>query len=708
MRKSSFLTIVSLCLSLSIGIAGTARAEEPAAAKAEEESVLTKVDAFFGATFVAPLASVLFFDLAYWDNLLPHEAMVNTKTDDGFTIRAYDDAKGFSLQKSEELKTPFGTLGRSFSPGTIIPLGPVTAKITNQTDKGFAAEIQAKTVSIAEQPTIAIKDWKGAPFSPVDANAAMPENAVVVQTIAPIALVGLMKEDATAMLEIIPTKTMVPDTLLPAPKVGEKVLFKGAPVPVLKVDKGQVSIEQNVTKWVAADTIDRANKENVSIPFIVAWLIMGALFFTFRMGFINIRAFRHAIEVTAGKYDNPNETGEVTHFQALSSALSATVGLGNIAGVAVAVSVGGPGAVFWMIVAGFLGMTSKFAECTLGQMYRVVDEKGNISGGPMRYLAAGLEELKMGPLGKILAGMFAVMCIGGSFGGGNMFQANQSAAQLGSMIPFFATDTGKFVYGTVLAILVGIVIIGGIKRIGSAAEKIVPAMCGIYVFTALFILLANASAVPAAFMTIVNEAFTPIGIAGGFVGVLIQGFRRAAFSNEAGVGSAAIAHSAATTEEPVREGIVALLEPFIDTIIVCTMTGLVIVVTGVYKGDAANGVLMTSQAFTSVIPWFDWVLCCAVILFAFSTMISWSYYGERCWTSLFGTGTSMIYRLIFLVFVVFGSVIKLGNVIDFSDLMILGMAFPNILGLFLLSGKIRASLNDYWGRYTSGEMKPVK
>ena len=285
--------------------------------------------------------------------------------------------------------------------------------------------------------------------------------------------------------------------------------------------------------------------QDYSIPFIVLWLVIGAIFFTLRMGFINIRGFMHAINVTRGKYDNPHETGEVSHFQALSSALSATVGLGNIAGVAIAVSMGGPGAVFWMIMAGFFGMSSKFTECTLGQMYRLVDDKGRISGGPMRYLQNGLSDVGVPGLGRFLSVLFAVMCIGGSFGGGNMFQANQSGAQLGSLVPFFGTDAGKVLYGLLLAAAVGVVIIGGIQRIGKAAEKIVPFMCGIYVLAGLVILIVNADKVPAAFGTIISEAFSPASIAGGWMGVLIIGFQRAAFSNEAGVGSASIAHSAA-------------------------------------------------------------------------------------------------------------------------------------------------------------------
>ncbi len=441
----------------------------------------------------------------------------------------------------------------------------------------------------------------------------------------------------------------------------------------------------------------------VRIPFIVLWLVMGAVFFTLRFRFVNLRAFKHAVAVTAGRYDDPDDPGEVSHFQALSSALSATVGLGNIAGVAVAVGMGGPGAVFWMVVAGFLGMSSKFTECTLGQMYREVDPSGRVLGGPMRYLSRGLAELGQPGLGKFLAAMFAVLCIGGSFGGGNMFQANQSYAQVADLLPFLSGRAGAFGYGLLLAFLVGLVIIGGIRRIGAVAGAIVPLMCLLYVVAGLVVLLTHADAVPAAFATIVREAFTPEAGYGGLAGVLITGFQRAAFSNEAGIGSASIAHSAAATDEPVREGIVALLEPFIDTIVICTMTALVVVVTGAYRGEA-EGVVMTSNAFATVLPWFPKLLGIAVFLFAFSTMISWSYYGERCWVYLFGPGSSRVYRVVFLLFVVLGSILNLGNVIGFSDLMVLGMAFPNIIGLVMLSGKVQAALGDYWSRYTSGQM----
>ncbi|MEM7138878.1 MAG: alanine/glycine:cation symporter family protein [Myxococcota bacterium] len=453
---------------------------------------------------------------------------------------------------------------------------------------------------------------------------------------------------------------------------------------------------------------DNGSGANTELPFIVAWLVVGATFFTFRFGLINLRAFRHAWAVTAGHFDRPDDPGEVTHFQALSSALSATVGLGNIAGVAVAVGVGGPGAIFWMVVGGFLGMSSKFAECTLGQMYRDRSEDGNILGGPMRYLQRGLAEQNMPRLGRFLSVLFAVMCIGGSLGGGNMFQANQSYAQAALVLPFLDSGWGALVYGVFVAILVGLVIIGGIRRIGRVASIIVPAMVGIYLCAGLFILITNADRIGPAFAQILAEAFTPKAGLGGFVGVLVTGFRRSAFSNEAGVGSAAIAHSAAATREPVREGIVALLEPFIDTIVVCTMTGLVVVVTGAYSDGPEEGVLMTSKAFATVLPWFPKVLSLAVFLFAFSTMISWSYYGERCWTSLFGSRTSIVYKLLFLACVILGSVLKLANVVDFSDLMILGMSFPNILGVYILSGRVRSRLDDYWSRYKSGQMQPER
>ena len=444
-----------------------------------------------------------------------------------------------------------------------------------------------------------------------------------------------------------------------------------------------------------------------SIPIVVVWLVFGALFFTIKMNFINVRAFKHAIDLVRGKYDDPNDEGEVSHFQALATALSATVGLGNIAGVAVAITVGGPGATFWMIVAGLLGMSSKFVECTLGVKYRVVNENGEVSGGPMYYLKNGLAKYGYGNIGKVLAVLFAILCIGGSFGGGNMFQANQAYAQLSGQFPMLSGNGPMF--GFLLAILVGTVIIGGIKSIARVTEKIVPFMAVLYVAAALVILLVNFSEIGNAFAMIFKGAFAPSAAFGGFIGVIIQGFRRAAFSNEAGVGSASIAHSATKTNEPVSEGIVSLLEPFIDTVVICTMTALVIIVTGMSGVQGVEGAQLTSQAFESVISWFPYVLVIAIFLFAFSTMISWSYYGLKSWTYLFGSSkkSELVYKLIFLIFIIVGASVKLGAVLDFSDMMILAMAFPNILGLLILSGEVKKDLKEYLHKVKNGVIKKI-
>ena len=384
------------------------------------------------------------------------------------------------------------------------------------------------------------------------------------------------------------------------------------------------------------------------------------------------------------------------------------MGLGNIAGVAVAIGIGGPGAVFWMVLAGLLGMSSKFAECTLAQKYRSIGPDGKVIGGGMVYLRRGLAELGHPKLGRFMAALFAVMCIGGSFGGGNMFQSNQSFAQFATVFPAANSDLGAFVFGGALVAVVALVIVGGIRRIGEVAGVLVPVMCVIYVATGLVILAMNAGEVPGALGVIVHDAFAPTSVAGGFIGSLIQGFRRAAFSNEAGTGSAAIAHAAATTDEPVREGMVALLEPFIDTLVVCLMTGLVIVITGAHEApDAGPGIAMTSWAFSSVFPWFQYVLSVTAILFAFSTMITWSYYGEQSWSSLFDGRGILLYKGIFLAFAWAGAMFTATAVIDFGDMMILGMAFPNIVGVALLSGRIKADLDDYWGRLQSGEMRPI-
>ena len=488
------------------------------------------------------------------------------------------------------------------------------------------------------------------------------------------------------------------------------------------------------------------------MPFVVLWLACGAVFFTIYMKGFNVWGVRHAIQIVRGKYDNPDEAGEVTHMQALSSALSATVGLGNIAGVTIAMSMGGPGAFFWMLACGFFGMTSKFVECTLGQKYRKIKPDGSVIGGPMAYLPEGLRGIGLGPLGVLLGFLFTVMCIMGSFGGGNMFQSNQAGSQLLTIYHAAETDrlaelneqiktaneaqeteivtkldnekqalsnriessarTFKAIYGLVMAVLVGGVIIGGIKSIGSVAEKIVPAMCLIYVLACLFVILNHITELPALISLIFTEAFNPSAFGGGMVGVLIIGVQRAAFSNEAGVGSAAIVHSAAKTSEPIREGTVALLEPFIDTIVVCSMTALVILITGAWNNSAwidegLAGTALTSKAFASEISWFPYVLTVAVVLFAYSTMISWSYYGERCWETLFGSSKVSVYtyKLLFVIAVFVGATAQLGTVLDFSDMMILCMAFPNILGLALLSPSVRRDLMDYWKRFKNGEFK---
>ena len=438
----------------------------------------------------------------------------------------------------------------------------------------------------------------------------------------------------------------------------------------------------------------------IEMPLVVAWLLGGAIFFTIKMRFVNLRFFKHAIELVSGKHSTVSQKGEVTHFQALTTALSATVGLGNIAGVAIAIGTGGPGATFWMILVGFLGMSSKFTECLLGQKYRKIRKDGKIMGGAMHYLSDGLKELNLKHLGGFLAGLFCILCVGASFGGGNAFQVVQSLDLIKTVVPFL--NSNPWVYGTIMTLLVGLVIIGGIQSIAKVASRIVPAMCIVYLIACSTILIIHYSEIPSAFYLIFESAFSFEAGFGGFLGILIIGVKRAVFSNEAGIGSAPIAHSAAKVNHPAEEGIVALLEPFIDTIVVCTMTALVIIITGAYIAPEnstyiANdqGGALTSAAMASVIPWFPYLLSIAVFLFAFSTMISWSYYGERCWVWLFGDKSSITYKVLFLIFTLLGSIITAKNILNFSDLMILGMAFPNILGLILLSNKVKSDLLDY-------------
>jgi len=458
-----------------------------------------------------------------------------------------------------------------------------------------------------------------------------------------------------------------------------------------------------------------------NFPWIVMWLVIGATIFTIYFSVVQFRFFGHAISLVKGDYSDPEDAGEVSHFQALTTALSGTVGLGNIAGVAVAVGIGGPGATFWMILAGLLGMASKFTECTLGVKYRNENPDGSVSGGPMYYISKGFDELGL-PGGKILAVLFSIFCILGAFGGGNMFQANQAHAQITQI----TGDFPGWITGVIFAGVVFAVIVGGIKSIARVTEKIVPFMGILYVGAALVVLIVNYNLIGWAFGQIFAGAFTGLGVAGGLVGALIQGFKRAAFSNEAGVGSAAIAHSAVKTSEPITEGFVSLLEPLIDTVVICTMTALVIVIsqqliidpaTGNYVLNEAgtaiatvgdtSGVALTSAAFGSAIGWFPYVLALAVILFAFSTMISWSYYGLKAWTFLFGEGktTELVFKVIFCIFIVIGAAASLGPVIDFSDAAIFAMAVVNIFCLYFLMKVVKAELASYSARLKSGEIK---
>lgn len=470
------------------------------------------------------------------------------------------------------------------------------------------------------------------------------------------------------------------------------------------------NFEYFVNNFVASTVFYSIELFGQQVPIIILWLLTGAIIFSIYFKFINIRLFPMAINIVRGKYTDPNEKGEVSHFQALTAALSGTVGLGNIAGVAAAISLGGPGATFWMILAGLLGMSSKFVECTLGVKYRTIDENGVVHGGPMYYLSQGLANSNkdLAKLGKVLAILFAVFCVFGSFGGGNMFQANQAYKQLSSLGIFTHSTTTSLIFGVIMALIVGIVIIGGIKSIAKVTDKIVPFMVGLYVAASLFILFANFAKIPDAFALIFAGAFTSKAGFGGALGVMIIGIKRAAFSNEAGIGSASIAHAAVKTDNPASEGIVALLEPFIDTVVVCTMTALVLVITGYYDNSGGvGGIEMTSTAFQSVIPGANYIIMIAAILFAFSTMISWSYYGLQAWEFMFGVSKTneFIYKGLFCIAVIVGSMASLESVITFSDCMILAMCFPNILGLYFLLPVVKEELYSYLKKIGSGEIK---
>ncbi|MFO7868633.1 MAG: alanine/glycine:cation symporter family protein [Bacteroidales bacterium] len=460
-----------------------------------------------------------------------------------------------------------------------------------------------------------------------------------------------------------------------------------------------------------------------NIPLIVLWLLFGAVFFTIKFRGINIKGIPHAINLIRGKYDNPNERnkkGQISHFQALTTALSATVGLGNIAGVAFAISMGGPGATFWMILMGLLGMASKFTEATLGVKYRRIDSRGEISGGPMYYLKYTFGQKGIGKkIGKSLAGLFAILLILTSLGGGNMFQSNQSFQNLKMLVPQLSEFGMEF--GILFSILVGIVIIGGITKIAKVTSKIVPFMASIYLITSITIILMNINYVDDVARLIFRGAFESKAIYGGFIGVLIMGIQRAAFSNEAGIGSAAIAHSTVNTKEPISEGFVALLEPFIDTVVICTLTAFILLFTGFYTPEYTSqfqGAQLTSAAFSSIFPWFKWILLVAILLFAFSTLISWSYYGLKGFDYLFGNIcekkfgsryiSDTIFKVVFLLFIIVGASSTAGNVINFTDMVLLFMAFPNIIGLVIFSPRIKKDLHQYWKKLKTGKITSYK
>ncbi|SHJ01170.1 alanine or glycine:cation symporter, AGCS family [Palleronia salina] len=493
----------------------------------------------------------------------------------------------------------------------------------------------------------------------------------------------------------------------------------GSPLAAQGIDETINTIFADYTGWYVS--LIFADLPGTNFSWIALWLVVGAVVFTVYFGAIQLSGFIHSIRLVKGDYSDPNDAGEVSHFQALATALSGTVGLGNIAGVAVAVSIGGPGATFWMVIAGLFGMATKFTECTLGVKYRNEYPDGTVSGGPMYYMTKGFKERGL-PLGGAMAVLFAFFTILGALGGGNMFQANQAHAQLANVLG----DYPGWITGVVIAGVVFAVIAGGLKSIAKVTEKVVPFMGIFYVLVSLVILLRNYDEILWAFGQIFEGAFTGLGVAGGFTGALIQGFRRAAFSNEAGIGSAAIAHSAVKTKEPVTEGYVALLEPFIDTVVICTMTALVIVITGVLQADPetglyvwnaelgriategdVSGVALTSAAYAQAFSWFPPLLAISVVLFAFSTMLSWSYYGLKAWTYILGEGRvkELIFKIIFCLFIIIGSAASLGPVIDFSDAMLFSMAIVNIIALYFLMPIVKAELSRYQGKLRSGEIK---
>jgi AGCS family alanine or glycine:cation symporter len=469
------------------------------------------------------------------------------------------------------------------------------------------------------------------------------------------------------------------------------------------VDEAVSGFFEPIATWLVDVVFYAVPVGGTDLPLIVAWLVVAGLVFTGWFGFVQLRKFRLAIDVVRGKYDEKGSAGEVNHFQALTAAVSGTVGLGNIAGVAVAVSIGGPGATFWMILCGLLGMATKFVEVTLGVKYREVHADGTVSGGPMHYLPKGLADR----FGKILAVLASVMVLFFGLFGGNLFQVNQSYAQLvsvtGGESGMVGSSAGALFFGILIAALVGIVLLGGIRSIASVTSRLVPAMAGIYIVACLVVILVNVSALPSAIGTIIEGAFNPEGVAGGVLGALIVGFKRAAFSNEAGLGSAPIAHSAVKTKHPASEGLVALLEPFIDTVVICTMTALTIVVAnpaswGEARTDnSIGGVTITSDAFGTVMPWFPYILTVAVLLFAISTVLTWGYYGLKAWTYLFGRSkaSETIYKALYTLFAVAGSLLTLQTLIDMADAVLFMLAVINIIGLYLLAPVVKRELNSF-------------
>ncbi len=469
---------------------------------------------------------------------------------------------------------------------------------------------------------------------------------------------------------------------------------------------------QPLTTIISAVIFFKIPLFGADFPLVVLWLVAGAIFSTFYFGFINLSGFKHALELIRGDYDSPKDRGEVSHFQALATAVSGTVGIGNIGGVAIAISIGGPGATFWMIVAGILGMSTKFVECSLATMYRRENVDGSVSGGPMYYLEKGLAEKGWPGIGKFIGRFYAIGIVIGCMGIGNMFQSNQAYVQFvnvtGGADHSWLADKG-WLFGSLLALLVATVIVGGIKSIARVTEKIVPFMAFFYCACALVIIAMNYEAIPFAINAIIDGAFSPDGMSGGAVGVMIVGFQRAVFSNEAGIGSASIAHSAVRTNEPITEGYVSVLEPFIDTVVISTLTALVIVTTFYYEpgfSEGLNGIEMTSSAFERNLSWSPYTIAIAGILFAFSTMISWSYYGLKGWTYLVGESrlADMGFKLVFCVFVALGCMIQLNAVLDFSDALVFVICVPNILGLYILAPVVKRELNSYRQRLANGEL----